>query len=135
MARTIKTSNQLSGPVGGAKYVTVHSDQTGSIALNRPDAGAHLGANNIGETVSKMYISQVVWGVANNTAAGANWTVSRGANTVLVLTGSGSLDLASDGIRLENQISNSDAVQNCVFTLTGGTGTIAIKLAKSSGAQ
>jgi hypothetical protein len=131
MARTIKTSNQLSGPVGGAKYVTVQSDQNGSIALNRADAGAHLGANNAGETVSKMYISQVIWGAsATNT-----WTVSRGANTVLVLTGSGSLDLQSDGIRLENQIAGSDASQNCVFTLSGGTGSIAIKLAKSSGAQ
>ena len=132
MARTVKTSNQLSGAVGGAKYVTVHSDQTGSIALNRLDAGAHLGANNIGETVSTMYISQVVWGSANSTAAGSNWTVSRGANTVLVLSGSGSIDLQSEGIRVET---GGDNISNCVFTLTGGTGTIAIKLAKSSGAQ
>ena len=128
MARTVKTSNQLSGPVGGAKYVTVHSDRTGSIALNRLDASPHLGANNIGETVSAMYISQVVWGAsATNT-----WTVSRGANAVLVLTGSGSIDLQSDGIRVET---GGDNISNCVFTLSGGTGTIAVKLAKSSGAQ
>lgn len=133
MARTVKTSNQLSGPVGGAKYVTVHSDRTGSIDLNRADSGADIGANTTGETVSEMYISKVIWGTANNTAsAPATWTLARGGNTVMILTGSGVMDFQEEGVRLE---SGGDNISNCVFTLAGGTGTIAIKFAKSSGAQ
>lgn len=133
MARTVKTSNQLSGPVGGAKYVTVHSDRTGSIALNRLDSGAHIGANNIGETVSEMYISKVIWGLSNTAAPPATWTLARGGNTVMVLSGSnGLIDFQEEQVRLE---SGGDNISNCVFTLAGGTGTILIKFAKSSGAQ
>ena len=133
MARTVKTSNQLSGPVGGAKYVTIHSDRTGSIRLTGVDASPHLVAATTGETPTKMHISKVIWGTANNTAsAPATWTLARGANTVMILTGSGVMDFQEEGVRLE---SGGDEISNCVFTLAGGTGTIAIKFAKSSGAQ
>ena len=133
MARTVKTSNQLSGPVGGAKYVTVHSDQTGSIRLNGSDDGANIVANNFGETVSEMYVSKVVWGLANTSADPATWTIARGANTVMVLSGpNGVIDFQEEQVRLE---SGGDNISNCVFTLAGGTGTILIKFAKSSGAQ
>lgn len=128
MARTVKTINQTTGTVGGAKYVVVHSDQSGSIALNRADAGVHLGANTAGETVTAMYISKVA--VAAN---GCGFDVYRGANLVGSFTGSTVVDFQEENLRLET---GGDAQANVVFTKSaGGAGTITIRLHKSSGAQ
>ena len=120
MARTITTSNQTKGGTG---YVTVTSDQNGFINLN----GGTLGMNDTGETVVKAHIAKIMWGVANTTSAAAYWTVTRGGNTVAVLTGTGVQDFQEENIRLETV---GDAISNCSFTLTGGTGTIAVKLHK-----
>lgn len=107
--------------IGFNGYITVVSDASGYLNLN----GGTYPANGIGEVVSSMTISKVAFG-----STGTNsWTVKRGANTVAVLTGSGSVDYQELGIGLE---AGGDNESNVVFTLSGGTGAIAVKVHKSS---
>lgn len=122
MAYTRLTQNQTKGGTG---YTTVQSDQTGFINTN----GGELGANDTGETVNAMHISKIMWSVANTAPGAATWTVSRGGNTVAVLTGSGTLDFQEENIRVE---AGGDPQANVVFTLANGSGVINIKLHKQS---
>lgn len=84
-------------------------------------AGAS-GVSNIaltGETVTSAHISQVWWSSSNS----SYWTVKRGANTVLVLTETGYLDFAGNGLGLQ-----IDQAANLVITLTGsGVGFLALE--------
>lgn len=72
-----------------------------------------------GETVTSAHISQVWWSSSNS----SYWTVKRGANTVLVLTETGYLDFAGNGLGLQ-----IDQTANIVFELTGsGVGFVALE--------
>ena len=127
MAQVI-TVNQVIGSRGtGALVVT--SDATGflSTAANAP-AGVSK-ANTAGETISAMYITDLV---TTCSAAGGNWTIKRGANTVFVAYGNGQYKFRDKGMRLE--VSAGDAVANVVFTKSG-TGYMQMKLTKSSNAE
>ena len=128
MARTVKTVNQTTGTVGGAKYVVVHSDQSGSIRIGGVDSGADLTATTEGETITEMYISKIA--VAAN---GCGFDVYRGANLIGSFTGTSVMDFQEENLRVET---GGDAQANVVFTKSaGGAGTITIRLHKSSGAQ
>ena len=107
--------------VGFNGYVTVVSDASGWLNLN----GGTFPANGAAEVCSSMTISKVAFG-----STGTNsWTVARGGNTVAVLTGSGSIDYQELGIGLET---GGEKTCNVVFTLSGGTGAISLKVHKSS---
>ena len=115
-----RISNNQNGVNG---YVTVVSDATGYVNLN----GGTYPANGAGETINSMSIAKVAFG-----ASGTNsWTVKRGGNTVAVLAGSGSIDYQELGVGLE---SGGDFQANVVFTLSGGTGALALKIHKKSDA-
>ena len=116
------TSNQ--NKAGG--YVVFSTVATGSLNLNT--IGVATGANTIGEELSEMSISELMWSV-NGTN---RWTVTRGANTVATLSGSGTHDYQSSAMRLEPYLGDRQA--NVVFTLSGGTGFVVAKLHKVSGA-
>lgn len=107
--------------IGFNGYVTVVSDASGYLNLN----DGTFPANGAGEVVASMTISKIVWGSTSTNS----WTVKRGGNTVAVLTGSGSVDYQELGIGLE---AGGDNQANVVFTLSGGTGAIAVKVHKSS---
>ena len=72
-------------------------------------------------------ISEVLWSVKG----AQTWTVTRGGNTVLVLSGSGHHDYQGNGIRLE--ASHGDLIANVHCVLSSGDGTIILKMHKSSG--
>ena len=105
-------------------YVVLRATDSDGFKLNHATLPS---ANNAGETVSEMRISEVMWSVAS----GNRWTVKRGANTMLELGGNGHHDYQGNGIRLE--VSKGDLTANVNCTLTGGTGTIILKMHKSSG--
>ncbi len=111
-----------SGKPGG--YVVLRATENDGFKLNHATLPA---ANSAGETVSEMRISEVMWSVAS----GNRWTVKRGANTMLELGGNGHHDYQGNGIRLE--VSKGDLTANVNCTLTGGTGTIIVKMHKASG--
>ena len=67
------------GTKGG--YVTGIYTSGGYVAIG--STNAVVAANTAGETVSEMFISSVSWSAANNVV----YTVARGANTVLNLSG------------------------------------------------
>ena len=72
-----------------------------------------------GENVNSAHISQVWWSSSNS----SYWTVKRGSNTVLVLTETGYLDFAGNGLGLQ-----IDQAANLVITLTGtGVGFLALE--------
>jgi len=97
-------------------YVVLRA--TGADTLNLATAAA------AGETVNSMSISQIVWSVDHN----QRWTVTRGGDTVAVLSGSGGQDY--QGIRLET---DAQLTANCNVSLSGGNGYIVVQLHKVSG--
>ena len=127
MAITRLTSNQIKGVNhGGSSYVTIHTDQTSSLDLNRPSAGVHLAANSIGETVTAMHISKIICA-----ANGCGFDVFRGANLVGSFSGVNTTDYQEENIRLE---AGGDPQSNLVITKVGiGNGTLTVKLHKQSG--
>jgi len=80
-----------------------------------------------GETVNSMSISEIMWSVD----ASQRWTVTRGSDTVAVLTGSGHHDYQASGMRIE--ASGAQRTANCNVALSGGNGYIVVKLHKVSG--
>lgn len=111
------------GNLGG--YVTAKFHGDGAIHLNLDSATT--GANSLGETVHAMHISKVLWSCAN----GTYFTVSRGANTMLVLGEQGDHDYQGSGIVLDSLGGNPQA--NVVVSKTGsGPSTLVIKMHKKS---
>lgn len=88
-------------------YVVLRA--TGADTLNLATAAA------AGETVNSMSISQIVWSADHN----QRWTVTRGGDTVAVLSGSGGQDY--QGIRLET---DAQLTANCNVALSAGNGYI-----------
>ena len=116
MAITVKQNKP-----GG--IVVVRDTATGFLSLNSATAGA----NAINEDVQEMYITGIKWNVSGT----ETWTIKRGANTIAILSGSGSHNYDDDQMRLEEGIAS--ATSNVVYTKSGGTGTILIKMHKVSG--
>ena len=106
-------------------YVVFSTTSTDGFKLNHASLAS---ANSAGELVTEMTISELMWSV-NGTN---RWTVTRGANTVATLSGSGNHDYQSSAMRLEPYLGDRQA--NVVFTLSGGTGFVVAKLHKVSGA-
>lgn len=81
-------------------------------------------------SVSNVATSDEVLTGANIRTAmwSGNWTVARGANTVLALSGTGTLDFALNDMAL-----GIDAAATVVCTLTSGTGFLMLKLGKQGG--
>lgn len=108
------------GVKGG--YVVGNFSAGGSIQLN--SSNAVVAANSAGETVQEMYISVVTWSAANGVA----FNIKRGANNVLNLGLSGTMDLQATGIGLET---GGEAAANVVVTRSGtGPASLVIKLHK-----
>jgi len=82
-------------------------------------------SNVVGETVNTMSFTNILWS-SNNSGV---WNISRGANVVATLSGSGQWDLAEIGMALETGGENA---ANVVVTLEGSTGTLIMKLHKQS---
>ena len=108
-------------------YVVLRA--TGNDGLLRVDAGGSVsGANaTASETVSKMSIVTAMWSISGTNT----FTVNRGSNTVAVFGGSGSHDYQGEGLRLEED--DAQLSSNVDITLSGGSGTLLLKLHKVSG--
>ena len=113
-------------------YVVLNTSATDFVRLNHgTDAADGNMAGNSGETVNEMYIASAKW-----SASGTNtWKITRGAgtganSTMIILAGSGEHDY-QDGMRLEHNAVHP--TQNVICTLSGGTGTLLLKLHKVSG--
>lgn len=104
-------------------WVVAKFNSPGFINLNHPTAT--IGANSAGETVTRLNIISAEWSIGNN----AYWVVSRGANTVLLLTeGQHVFDL-SDSRLIDN--GTAEATSNVVVTKVGsGPGTLILKMHK-----
>lgn len=100
-------------------YVHIRADSTGFTNIGL--------ANNVGETVTSMTVAQAAW----TCGSAATWTIARGGTTVAVLTGpNGTLDFQGSALPLE--LTDAEKQANVVFTLSGGTGTLLLKLHKRS---
>lgn len=115
--------------------ITVKQNKPGGIVVVRDTASSYIslnsasiGANAVNETVQEMYITGIKWNVSGT----ETWTIARGGNTVAILSGSGSHNYDDDQMRLESPV-GGDAQANVVYTKSGGTGTILIKIHKVSG--
>lgn len=105
-------------------YVVAKFHATGFLKPNHPTFT--IGANTAGEVVQEMNIVAVDLVVSNN----VSYTISRGANTILTLADTCSLDLA-DGRILDSLGGNPSA--NVVVTKVGtGVTTLILKLHKRS---
>jgi hypothetical protein len=102
-----------SSSAGFALHIT--ANDTIVVVGNSSTSGIAL----TGETIAAAHISQVWWGSSNS----SYWTVKRGSNTVTVLSETGYLDFAGNGLGLQ-----IDQTANLVFTLTGsGVGFLALE--------
>ena len=99
------------GTKGG--YLTIRTDKSGFIAANTTQI---VGANTPGETVTAMTLSSAYYGSTGANVALMGWTVARGANTILQVSGTGFQKFQEGGIVLE---SATDASANVVFTKVG----------------
>ena len=85
-----------------------------------------VGANTALETVNEMFITDVFYATSN----GVTYTVKRGANTVLQVSGAGDFHFAERGVTLEV---GGESAANCVIVKTGsGVASLVIKLHKRS---
>tara|TARA_B100000085_G_C18367289_1_gene440815 strand:+ start:282 stop:662 length:381 start_codon:yes stop_codon:yes gene_type:complete len=113
-------------------YVVLNTSATDFVKLNAAatsDAANEAGAS--GETVNEMYIAAAKWSVSGTNT----WKITRGAgtganSTMIILAGSGEHSY-QDGMRLEHN--DVHPTQNVICTLSGGTGTLLLKLHKVSG--
>lgn len=98
---------------GGRVLIRATGAESYIVAGN--NAVSNIAANAI-EFVNTAYISKVYWS--------GTWTVARGSNTVLNLTGNGNWDLAGQQMSIQDYNS-----ANVVIT---GSGTILLQLTKDS---
>jgi hypothetical protein len=99
---------------GGKALVRNTANQTYVVAGTSPTSNIA----SAGETVVGAGISQIWWT--------GEWTVKRGANTILVLKDSGNWDLNGSGITL-NEFPDATLVLEAA-----NTGTIIVELSKNS---
>ena len=118
MAITVKQNKP-----GG--YVVVNTTATDFLSLNSATAGK--GANGVNETVQSMTVVGAKWNVSGTNT----WTIKRGADTIAILAGSGSHNYDQDQMKLESSSAQEQA--NVVMTLSGGTGSLLLKVHKVSG--
>lgn len=116
------TTNQR-GPSGYLTFKATASDGL-RLTANSSFAGANV---NSSEVVQEMFIVGAMWSVSGTNT----WDIKRGSNTVLVLAGSGTHDYSGEGIRIEAD--TAQATSNVDATLSGGTGTLILKIHKRSG--
>jgi hypothetical protein len=95
--------------------------------IKRNHATATIGANSAGESVTRMNIVSAEWSCGNN----AYWVVSRGANTILLLTDGQHVMDFSDSRLIDN--GDAEATSNVVITKVGsGPCTLILKLHKTT---
>ena len=112
------------GTKGG--YLIVRTDKSGFIAANTTQI---VGANTSGEVVTGMTLSSIYFGATGANVALMGWTIARGANTILQVSGTGFQKFQEDAIVLE---STADAAANVVFTKVGaGPASLVLKFHKS----
>lgn len=104
-------SNKYNGTVithdtANATYVVVGNNTVSNLTYSNT------------EIINSGTIRRVVWGTSTG-----YWTVKRGANTVLVLSGSNEMLLNGMSI-------TKDKTANVVVELSGGTGFIMLEIAK-----
>ena len=109
-ARSTTTGYVVIHGVANATYIVVGNNSVSNVATGD-------------EVVTSASIAQVWWGVSN----GGYCTVSRGANTVLVLTESGSMNFVDDHIPF-----GIDSTANVGFTINGGVGFVMVEMQKQS---
>ena len=119
-------SNGITNKHTKAGWVTARFTETGNVALMHSDPllGANAHANEI---VTALNIISAEWSVADDT----HFTISRGANTVLILT-SGQHCMDFSDSRLIDTI-NGEPTSNVAVTLVGaGVGSLVLKLHKKT---
>jgi len=117
----MSTNRVVSKGVKGG-YVTAIFESGGHVQLN--SANTTVSANSAGETVNEMWISTVMVAAAN----AVTYTVKRGGNTVLQLSGVATFKYQDAGIQLET---GGESAANVVVTKNGaGVASLVVKLHK-----
>lgn len=115
-------------------YVVARFNATGSMLIETANSTNSANcmvvfdpvSNTSAETINSVNIVNLAWTVP----AAQTWTITRGANTIIVLGGNGQLDLQTDGLIIDSVGDEPQA--NIVCTLSGGTGTLIVKAHKRS---
>lgn len=102
-----------------AKDAVLHFNATGTANLIGNSSVSTIAANN--EVISAAPIRRVWFGVSGTNT----WTITRGGQTILVLSQTGFLDFAGAGAAI-NYYANSDITA----TLSGGSGFIMLEVSK-----
>ena len=102
-----------------AKDAILHFNATGSANVIGNSSVSIIASNN--ETISLAPIRRVWFGVSGTNT----WTITRGGQTILVLSQTGFLDFAGHGAPIK-YYANSDITA----TLSGGTGFLMIEVSK-----
>lgn len=110
------------GTKGG--YVVANFITSGAVYLN--SASVTIGANTGGETVNELFLTHAHVSAAN----GVVFNVARGANTVINLSGTGSISLQDTGIALE--VGGESAANVVVTKLGTGVASLVLKFHKRS---
>lgn len=102
----------------GMKRVVLHFTANGSANIVGNSSQSDVAMSN--EVLTGAYIRRVWWG-----ADTGSWIVKRGGNTVLVLSGTNSMDFAEAGAAI-----TGNSAANVSVTLTAGNGFIMLDLSK-----
>lgn len=101
--------------------VVLHFTANATVTVAGNNSVSGIVSNTSEEVVTGGTITKVAWGVTGTDS----WTVKRGSNTVLVLTGTNVLNLAEFGSAV-----NLHPDATLVVEKSGGTGHILIEMAK-----
>jgi hypothetical protein len=110
----------IANKTGGEAVLHFVGSQSGVVIAGN-NAVSNIATSN--ETVTTASINQIFYG----SASGSSWTISRGANVVAVLEGTGHADYAGAGTSLK-----LDGGATLTVALSAGTGYLIVEMQKQS---
>jgi hypothetical protein len=137
MADTVTSQKLKDHATAWAYKFTNESDGTGETNVLKVDVSGLTAASNSALTNQRVNINKLAWSIAGaNSKVRLMWSGDNSPNTIVVLTGSGTMDLATNlTAPLTNNIANTngDILLSTLGFVNGASYTIIVEGKKTAG--
>lgn len=137
MADTVTSQKLKDHATAWAYKFTNESDGTGETNVLKVDVSGLTAASNSALTNQRVNINKLAWSIAGaNSKVRLMWSGDNSPNTIVVLTGSGTMDLATNlTAPLTNNIANTngDIFLSTLGFVNGASYTIIVEGKKTAG--
>ena len=137
MADTVTSQKLKDHATAWAYKFTNESDGTGETNVLKVDVSGLTAASNSALTDQRVNINKLAWSIAGaNSKVRLMWSGDNSPNTIVVLTGSGTMDLATNlTTPLTNNIANTngDIYLSTLDFVNGASYTIIVEGKKTAG--